>query len=599
MLAVLRAGRLSRNLLLIRAVLDMVTRRGISVGSELEAAYDLLATADARSPEAVRDVLSYPSVGVWAAGCLRTLRAEPTLTPRLATDLRHFTAIVAAAAIRTGVPFELTVPVRAGTVALPTLGVALLPSVGEPDTDSVATIRGGLEAVSVIGSASCVAIPVDPTMDAAGWQGLRRLTAEAGSAALDVPLDDIDPFRAGPGFDLAGRLHDETFLVWQSAFSQAWNLLIGEQPRYAAELASILTAVVPMLSSGRVPLSMTFTDAFGSVALTLPSSAALLARTLIHELQHAKLEGLLGLCPLLRDQDDDGPSPITMYAPWRSEPRPARSLLQGVYAHLGVTAFWRVRRRNAPPGPTTDVAHVEFGMWRDETRRAIAQLRSHHVLAEIGERFVAGMDATLERWQDDPVPAPLDRYAEEMALDRRLLWRLRHVPPAPSRVEELARAWLEAHGPAAVDSLDQPAEEEPPAEEEAPAEEELRRALRMLHIADPARLRDLVCDRTRAASGTALEKEADLTYVAGDPATAARIYRRVLTWRPDAGSAWAGLALAWRQTGPGRLAEGMLAEPELVRAVSLRVRELSGSAPDPQRLVSWLTGPTNAPLGSC
>ncbi len=593
MLAVLRAGRLSRNLLLIRAVLDTVARRGMSVGGELEAAYDLLATADARAPAAVRDVLRYPSVGVWAAGCLRTLRAEPQLTPRLATDLRQFAAIAAAAALRAGIPFDLSVPVRAGTVTLPTLGVALLPPVGEPDADNAATIRGGPKAASVLGPAACVAIPVDPTKDAAGWQGLRLLASRSGTAVLEVPLDDVDPFRAGPGFDPAGRLDDETFLAWQNMFSQAWDLLIGEQPRYAAELASTLTAVVPLPSSGRVWLSMTFTDAFGSVALALPSSAVLLARTLIHELQHAKLEGLLGLCPLLREQNDDGTSPVAMYAPWRAEPRPARSLLQGAYAHLGVTAFWRVRRRTAPPGPAADVAHLEFGMWRDETRRAIAQLRSHHVLAETGERFVTGMDATLERWQDDPVPAPFDRYAEEMALDRRLLWRLRHVPPAPSRVDVLARAWLAAYGPAVADSPDPPAEDEPPAADEP------RRALRMLHITDPARLRNLVCDRPGAASDRTLEEEADLTYVVGDPATAADIYRRVLTRRPEAGSAWAGLALAWRQTSPGHLADGILVEPELVRAVSLRVRELCGSAPDPQRLVGWLIESTEAPFGPC
>jgi hypothetical protein len=40
------------------------------------------------------------------------------------------------------------------------------------------------------------------------------------------------------------------------------------------------------------------------------------------------------------------------YAPWRSGPRPLNGLLQGAYAFLGVSGFWRQQRRS--PGRPTD-----------------------------------------------------------------------------------------------------------------------------------------------------------------------------------------------------------------------------------------------------
>ena len=61
------------------------------------------------------------------------------------------------------------------------------------------------------------------------------------------------------------------------------------------------------------------------------------------------------------------------HAPWREDPRPAEPLLQGAYAHLAVTDYWRVRRHELT-GEQALAAEERFARWRMLTAEAIETL---------------------------------------------------------------------------------------------------------------------------------------------------------------------------------------------------------------------------------
>ena len=87
------------------------------------------------------------------------------------------------------------------------------------------------------------------------------------------------------------------------------------------------------------------------------------ACTLTHELQHVKLCAVLDIVRLT--VPDDGRR--RYYAPWRDDPRPVAGLLQGAYALVGVTEFWR-RRRQLAAGAAQLRADGEFALLAGRNR---------------------------------------------------------------------------------------------------------------------------------------------------------------------------------------------------------------------------------------
>src|SRR5262249_40166121 len=190
----LRAAQVSKRLLQLRAL--MTGARGLPTGeaAALREGYELAADVQQHDHRLVIDVLMYPSVGIWMTHCLRRLRGTVAGDQSVATDLGHLAAVAAAAAVRAGLDFEIEIPLRDGAVMLPTIGAARFPATAPGGR---ALIRGSRGAVEVVVGRNAVVIPEDTSMDAAGWQGLRALTATAGEAKLTIALDDIDPFRVG------------------------------------------------------------------------------------------------------------------------------------------------------------------------------------------------------------------------------------------------------------------------------------------------------------------------------------------------------------------------------------------------------------------
>ncbi len=82
------------------------------------------------------------------------------------------------------------------------------------------------------------------------------------------------------------------------------------------------------------------------------------------------------------------------HAPWRPDPRPLEGLLQGTYAHLAVTAFWRSRQQ-ATAGQAAGAAGAEFRRWHAHTAGAIDALAASGSLTPLGSEFVAEMRRSL------------------------------------------------------------------------------------------------------------------------------------------------------------------------------------------------------------
>jgi HEXXH motif-containing protein len=335
----LQSAQYSKRIVLIKAIMEAAAGRCPGECLRLEAAYGLLAAAQADDPAAVRAVLTYPGVGSWAARCLHGLTSLASDSIRLAADLGQFTAIAAAAGIRSGRAFAIDIPMRGNTVILPTLGLATM---AEADSAASATVSrdAGQGAVTIIAGHQMVTLPDDPSQNGPGWQGLRGLQSCHGAASISVGFDDLDPCRDTGGMPLAGRQSGDTMAGWQAALDGAWAILARHHPRRARALATGLRCITPLERTGPGDMSVTDEAGFGGIMLTRPRDPLALADTLVHEFQHSVLSAVSDLVRL----HTAGPDAVH-YSPWRDDPRPIEGLLQGAYAYLGVTGYWEVQRR--------------------------------------------------------------------------------------------------------------------------------------------------------------------------------------------------------------------------------------------------------------
>lgn len=384
----------SKLLLLIRGILGRSA--GQPGAAEFDLGYDLLARIQDEAPKAVETVLRHPSVRAWARHAVEALTAgspDP--------DLVRLPTLSAAAAIRGRVACAVEVRAPGGILVLPSLGRALLCS----DRALVEVTAGGAEIRCLAEKAGFTAdeaavdrvvLPADPLGDAPGWRALRRLSAVSDGARLGLLIDDVDPYRLPSVTNLAGSLTDRKIQEWQAVLDPAWEILVRNHPATADDVRIALRVVTPLHSPAHGQVSATGRDTFGCIAMSAPIDPQSFAETLAHEVQHTKLTGLLDVVQL--SKPDDG---SRYYAPWRDDPRPASGLLQGVYAYMGVTAFWRRERANGATGH----ADSEFARWRGSALLGADTLLASGQLTDAGQEFVSEVRATLLAWQSDPVPA--------------------------------------------------------------------------------------------------------------------------------------------------------------------------------------------------
>ncbi|MEV1166965.1 FxsB family cyclophane-forming radical SAM/SPASM peptide maturase [Nonomuraea sp. NPDC049784] len=333
------------------------------------AVWELFARLDRDHRDELETVLAHPYVRVWAVGCLQ---GESSVT--------YLANVAAAAMIRSGQDVTLPVAVTDHAVYLPTVGT--LHGV-EGDVVTLVVRRGRIT----------VATGATPE-----WRAVRTVS----SGDYSLVLEDADSHRDCHQWPAAGRLSEDEAAAWQESFEQAWQLIEKEYPQYAQGLRGGLTTLTPLAPApdGR-DVSSTARHAFGAIAAALPADPATLAMLLIHEFQHVKLGAVFDLFDLF-----DRSHTRLYHAPWRQDLRPLEGLLQGTYAHIGVTDFWRTRR-HAVRGAARDKAEEEFTRWCGHTVAATDTLAASGALTPVGERFVARMRETVVSWQKgEEIPLP-------------------------------------------------------------------------------------------------------------------------------------------------------------------------------------------------
>lgn len=358
-------------------------------------AMDVLARAD-------DGLLAHPYLRAWA---VRTLSAP-------GHDTGHLMTLAAVAAIRSGLAIELPVPVRDGYLHLPTLG-RLTVGDGPADQANLVNLVTGSGWFTVHTPGGDIEVKLDSPPRDPLWQPVRTLRAHG----TVVALEDTDPYRDSHQWAPADRLTEAEVATWQDRYSQAWDLISSDYPAYAPGLAAGLTTITPLAGgSPGQEISAASRHAPGAIGAALPDDEGTLALLLIHEFQHVKLAALLDLFDLY-DRTDRR----LFYTPWRTDPRPLVGLLQGTYAHVAVTDYWRVRRHRLT-GAAAEDATAEFALWRSHTATAVNTLAGSGALTPLGERFVDGIRATVTPWLDEPVPGAAAAVAARRAEGQRAAW---------------------------------------------------------------------------------------------------------------------------------------------------------------------------------
>lgn len=520
---ILRDGQLAKRKILLSALMHRLD------GSP---ALELLLRAEKASPESTTEVLRHPHLDAWAMSELRT-----------PGQLGYLSQVAAAAATRAGLAFEIEVPVTNGEVYLPTLGAAT--------ADNTRT--------SIVGSASGEVSIGPVSLGGKGWSAVRTVLLEPD---FRLTIEDQEPYRDIYHWRPAPRLDMDTADHFAELLRRAWRILTERHPEHAEAMRVLLCLIVPLVapkSGGNV--SAASRQASGSVAVVIPETAEELALLLLHEFMHMKLDALRDLVDLHE------PAPRRRYlAPWRMDPRPVGALMQGIYAHTGVTDYWRNRRLLPDTAP---IAEVEFAYWRRQNWLAISSLAASDELTPHGESFVQRLHETLESWEHDDMPRDAVSRVEAMVEAQTVRWRLRNWRPAEAELELLLSAWRSGQPAGPIGSTG---------------------ILRADTEEEPSGMPGIVGAIRNALAGTKVEDEADFAYLDGELASAAALYAARLD--KDHDDDWVGFVMAVGDGTTGRL---LRARPDLLRALIMKLKAQGGTV-DAAAVAGWLT--TSSSFGS-
>jgi HEXXH motif-containing protein len=226
---------------------------------------------------------------------------------------------------------------------------------------------------------------------------------------------------------------------WQQRLAGAWEILTSYHANVAAGIAEALTAIIPSaeVDHGH-PIAATSGWAWGSVLLSLPPDELSLAEALTHEFHHLALAAIEDIAPLITASHDD-----LCYAPWRDDPRPRSSLLQGSYAFLGVTSFW-LRQSQVGSFADRQNAQIEFARRSQNVSEALAELRAWAGLTTAGLSFVSEMVEQVGELLATPVTPSARVIAQQTNAEHRSRWlsangapggQLNTVPNTPGRLK--------------------------------------------------------------------------------------------------------------------------------------------------------------------
>ncbi|MFI6276605.1 HEXXH motif domain-containing protein [Streptomyces sp. NPDC050988] len=528
----------------------------------------------------MEEILMSPGTGIWLSSALRRLRDSSSGQLPLWAVTGHLSVLAVAAATRARLSFSLGVPAFRGTVAFPGLGCATFPA-EEPWATAHATGRNG--SLRVVAAGTEVRAEPDWQRSEPGWLPIRRLVLDARQSALRLVVEEHDPYRAFVGPRAPRTLTSGEEHVWRSSLTEAWGMLVRDEPVVAEEMRSgALVSLAPAEPRERFrPFSSSAGEAFGGVSASLPDSPSQLAATLVHEFQHIKLGALIHLEPLLRRAQMPNERKELLYAPWRDDPRPLEGLLQGIYAFFGVTRFWRAHRRSSGAAPSP-LADFEFALCREQVWSTLNSVWRHPRLNPVGRRLLDTLGEHCALWVAEEVPDKELRLTREARASHHAMWRAHHLRPSRQAVDEAVRAWTRG-------------DRYPPVLLEAPPRSvadtgadglDTAAVLARHRITDPEGAWIHQAEKQVSGAG-----RADVLLTLGERSAARRILvEQLLAERPSAG-VWALLGRALvDDPGQGAASRLLLRFPERARAVQEALRAADMEQADPVRLAAWLAG---------
>ena len=547
-IAALLDGQYSRRLLLLKVLRDSAVSDPASQERWMvEDAWSILVAAEKRAPDVVREILLYPSVGTWLVRVIRKIRGIIDDDIPIWVDMGYLGSVAAAAAIRARIDVTATASVWRGRISLPTVG-----QFGAGDGDSPRLTR-----LRTQGSTAFLEAPDGEwlSLDEVPAFPLRLHRSTAAGRSMRWTVDDIDPYRSFAGPVANDRLTAVEFDSWCLKLDRAWEILVEEHADYLPELSAASPVIVP---ADRVDgfVASSSAASFGAIRAAIPETPADMAETLLHELQHSKLNALLDLVPLQRPGTDR-----PCYAPWRRDPRPLSGLLHGIYAFVGVTEYWH-RRWRSQPASADHTAAFHFVHHQEQVRDALRALGPTPELTEVGDRFLTVAKTRLNACDSTDVPAEVRAAVAALVVATRLVWRMRYLAPPDDYIARLAERWAAGKRPT-VEHVESPLRpfSRPEAESALPA----------LFTAEVLTTGDLVTE------GVARPGEREL--VRRDLAAARPLFVDRIQVNPKDDGAWVGLLMAME--GDESLS------PETVSATFRRIVAVSDTPPDPVALVEW------------
>jgi HEXXH motif-containing protein len=564
-------------------------------------AWDVLSAAEQRSRAVTDELLLLPQTGQWLRQTMLRLQTAAGdfhgAEPPLWVDVGQLHLTAAAAAVRTGMAFSLSVPARFGGVWLPSVGFASLPGITRPWEAVTAHFDGRL---LVLGdSPGQVSVAGPPGRPAAHWQPERTVTVYFPSGPRPVVVSDTGPFRLQQDLAPPAALPPPAAQRVAELVQHAVDVLARADPQGGQDVAACIRSLEPLPPAQPFRWrSATMADSMGGLAASLPpqapgaepAEAAQFAAVLTHEVQHSKLSALLHMYTLHQPDAER-----RFYAPWRDDPRPLRGMLHGVYAFTAVARFWRGHLLGGfAAKEETSLVAFEFALRRRQLQRALAQMTVQAGLTSLGERVVDQLAETVDRWEEAAVGDDALQGAERATEDHAVMWRLHHLVPDPGLVADLSQAWLSqaAHD----DGVDVQIQRGYPTPQLVPNEDaqdlDARAVLtRMLLFEATGQHLWALDDVGDAVQGA---RHADLLLLSGDAAAAKDLYAVEIAapapHRPaDRAGAWAGLRLALPAGGPCDAAVRALTHaPELVRDVYQAVQGAGPRPADPVAVADWL-----------
>jgi HEXXH motif-containing protein len=275
----------------------------------------------------------------------------------------------------------------------------------------IAAVRGGEELARLPVTRAGLSAASDGT---AGGFRLERSFRRIGDLAYFATIDrnpiaafEAHPEKGGNHVDLGDRGEEE----WVGILAEAFAVIEQFMPGEAAEMRTMLHAVIPVGYDEVRHLSASYREAVGTVYLTLHPSVMIMAEALIHEFQHNKFNVSAYEIEYLSNAFH----PLYK-SPIRPDPRPLWGIVLAVHAFLPVAELYRRMRDAGHPWaarPDFDRRMSELDLKNHE---GMDMLRAHAHFTPAGRALFDELEALERRHLAERTARGLDNTATEIHL---------------------------------------------------------------------------------------------------------------------------------------------------------------------------------------